>query len=122
MMSVRTAGPAALACAPFPPFLGLQPAWKRSAQAARVGAGERMPRMVEARGSATNWRAAAAPARMPPEGDRMGIPLIQVDAFTDKPFAGNPAAVCLLDSRRDERWMQSVAREMNLSETAFVSP
>jgi PhzF family phenazine biosynthesis protein len=50
------------------------------------------------------------------------IPLIQVDAFTDKPFGGNPAAVCLLESRRDERWMQNVAREMNLSETAFLSP
>jgi PhzF family phenazine biosynthesis protein len=50
------------------------------------------------------------------------IPLIQVDAFTDKPFGGNPAAVCLLGSPRDERWMQSVAREMNLSETAFLSP
>jgi PhzF family phenazine biosynthesis protein len=52
----------------------------------------------------------------------MAIPLFQVDAFTDKAFGGNPAAVCLLESRRDERWMQSVAREMNLSETAFLSP
>jgi predicted PhzF superfamily epimerase YddE/YHI9 len=52
----------------------------------------------------------------------VSVPLIQVDAFTDKPFGGNPAAVCLLDSRRDERWMQNVAREMNLSETAFLSP
>ena len=50
----------------------------------------------------------------------MSIPLVQVDAFTDKPFAGNPAAVCLLDRQRDERWMQHVAREMNLSETAFL--
>jgi len=48
------------------------------------------------------------------------IPIIQVDAFTDRPFAGNPAAVCLLDAPRDERWMQSVANEMNLSETAFL--
>ncbi|MPZ50008.1 MAG: PhzF family phenazine biosynthesis isomerase [Dehalococcoidia bacterium] len=46
--------------------------------------------------------------------------IIQVDAFTDRPFTGNPAAVVLLDSRRDGRWMQAVAREMNLSETAFV--
>jgi PhzF family phenazine biosynthesis protein len=45
-----------------------------------------------------------------------------VDAFTEVPFAGNPAAVCLLDSERDEVWMQQVAREMNLSETAFVRP
>ncbi len=44
----------------------------------------------------------------------------QVDAFTDRPFAGNPAAVCILDGPRDERWMQDLAREMNLSETAFL--
>jgi predicted PhzF superfamily epimerase YddE/YHI9 len=50
----------------------------------------------------------------------MSVPLFQVDAFTDTPFGGNPAAVCLLDAPRDERWMQDVAREMNLSETAFV--
>jgi len=49
------------------------------------------------------------------------IPLFQVDAFTDRPFHGNPAAVCLLDAARDEDWMQSVAAEMNLAETAFVS-
>ena len=48
------------------------------------------------------------------------IPVFHVDAFTARPFAGNPAAVCLLDEPRDERWMQQVAREMNLSETAFV--
>ncbi len=47
--------------------------------------------------------------------------LIQVDAFTGKPFAGNPAAVCLLEGERDATWMQDVATEMNLSETAFVS-
>jgi PhzF family phenazine biosynthesis protein len=45
--------------------------------------------------------------------------IIQVDAFTDRPFAGNPAAVCLLDRPREDRWMQDVAGEMNLSETAF---
>src|ERR1700688_4394845 len=50
----------------------------------------------------------------------MGIPLLQVDAFADAPFKGNPAAVCLLPSARDEAWMASVAREMNLSETAFL--
>lgn len=44
----------------------------------------------------------------------------QVDAFTDQPFAGNPAAVCLLASARDPTWMQQVAREMNLAETAFL--
>lgn len=50
----------------------------------------------------------------------MGVPLFQVDAFTDKPFAGNPAAVCVLPTPRDAGWMQQVAQEMNLSETAFV--
>lgn len=44
----------------------------------------------------------------------------QVDAFTDRPFAGNPAAVCVLPSARDARWMQQVALEMNLAETAFL--
>jgi PhzF family phenazine biosynthesis protein len=48
------------------------------------------------------------------------IPLFQVDAFADKPFAGNPAAVCLLREPADEAWMQAVAAEMNLSETAFL--
>jgi PhzF family phenazine biosynthesis protein len=50
------------------------------------------------------------------------IPCLQIDAFTDKPFAGNPAAVCLLEDERDAEWMQVVAAEMNLSETAFVRP
>ena len=52
----------------------------------------------------------------------MTIPIVQVDAFTDRAFAGNPAVVCLLAAPRDERWMQNVAREMNLSETAFLVP
>ena len=46
--------------------------------------------------------------------------LLQIDAFTDQPFRGNPAAVCLLDRERDAEWMQHVAAEMNLSETAFL--
>jgi PhzF family phenazine biosynthesis protein len=50
----------------------------------------------------------------------MEIPLFVVDAFTDRPFAGNPAAVCVLPHERDEAWMADVAREMNLSETAFL--
>lgn len=50
----------------------------------------------------------------------MGVRIFQVDAFTKKPFAGNPAAVCILPEPRDEVWMQNVAREMNLSETAFL--
>jgi PhzF family phenazine biosynthesis protein len=49
-------------------------------------------------------------------------PLFQVDAFTAEPFAGNPAAVCLLEADADPAWMQSVAAEMNLSETAFLRP
>ena len=48
--------------------------------------------------------------------------IIQVDAFTRTPYRGNPAAVCLLESAADEVWMQIVAREMNLSETAFLFP
>lgn len=49
-----------------------------------------------------------------------GIRCWQVDAFTNRPFAGNPAAVCWLETEADPEWMQSVAAEMNLSETAFV--
>jgi PhzF family phenazine biosynthesis protein len=50
----------------------------------------------------------------------MGIRITQVDAFTERPFAGNPAAVCVLSEPAEERWMQNVAAEMNLSETAFA--
>jgi PhzF family phenazine biosynthesis protein len=50
----------------------------------------------------------------------MSLPIFQVDAFSSKPFAGNPAAVCLLSEPRDDAWMLNVAREMNLSETAFL--
>ncbi len=50
----------------------------------------------------------------------MALRIVTVDAFTDTPFAGNPAAVCLLPDERDEPWMRRVAREMNLSETAFL--
>jgi PhzF family phenazine biosynthesis protein len=52
----------------------------------------------------------------------MGLPLYQVDAFTTVPFKGNPAAVCVLEAPRPEAWMQAVALEMNLSETAFLLP
>lgn len=52
----------------------------------------------------------------------MPLKIIQVDAFTDRPFAGNPAAVCVLPNAADATWMQNVAREMNLSETAFLYP
>jgi PhzF family phenazine biosynthesis protein len=50
------------------------------------------------------------------------LPLYQVDSFTDRPFAGNPAAVCLLPEARDAGWMQQVGAEMNLSETSFLVP
>jgi len=50
------------------------------------------------------------------------IPIYQVDAFADAPFTGNPAAVCLLGQPAEAAWMQSVAAEMNLSETAFLFP
>ena len=52
----------------------------------------------------------------------MPILFFQVDAFTAKPFTGNPAAVCLLEKEAEADWMQAVAAEMNLSETAFVAP
>ncbi|WP_099072031.1 PhzF family phenazine biosynthesis protein [Nostoc linckia] len=50
----------------------------------------------------------------------MGQIITQVDAFTNTPFAGNPAAVCVLPSPQDDVWLQNVAQEMNLSETAFL--
>ncbi len=48
--------------------------------------------------------------------------IYQVDAFTDTPFYGNPAGVCILERPAEENWMRAVAREMNLSETAFLHP
>lgn len=48
--------------------------------------------------------------------------LFQIDAFTTEAFKGNPAAVCFLEGARDDRWMANVAAEMNLAETAFLSP
>src|SRR5262249_27154441 len=58
-------------------------------------------------------------ARLGAYAERMSLPLFVVDAFTRAPFSGNPAAVVLLDRPRTPQWMQSVAAEMNLSETAF---
>jgi PhzF family phenazine biosynthesis protein len=52
----------------------------------------------------------------------MKTPIFQVDAFTAEPFKGNPAGVCLLRAAADPAWMQAVAREMNLAETAFPVP
>jgi PhzF family phenazine biosynthesis protein len=48
--------------------------------------------------------------------------IVTVDAFTDRPFLGNPAAICLTAGPVDEGWMKRLAREMNLSETAFIHP
>ncbi|MGF1597314.1 MAG: PhzF family phenazine biosynthesis protein [Acidimicrobiales bacterium] len=82
-------------------------------------------------------RAGPGPARHPPLGpdgnarprewrpwhhDPRPIRIIQVDAFTDTPFRGNPAAVALLDEPRHDAFLQAVALEMNLSETAFPLP
>ena len=52
----------------------------------------------------------------------MVLEIYQVDAFTDRPFAGNPAAVCPLPAASfpEAGWMQALAAEMNLSETAFL--
>jgi PhzF family phenazine biosynthesis protein len=51
---------------------------------------------------------------------REPLTLFHVDAFTDKPFTGNPAAVCILDREREDAWLAAVAAEMNLPETAFL--
>ena len=50
----------------------------------------------------------------------MALKITQVDAFTDKMFGGNPAAVCILPEPEEAVWMQQLAKEMNLSETAFL--
>ncbi len=52
----------------------------------------------------------------------MGQRIVQVDAFTDRAYQGNPAAVCVLPRPAETAWMQALAREMNLSETAFLTP
>lgn len=52
----------------------------------------------------------------------MGLKITQVDAFTNQPFAGNPAAVCVQPEPLDDSLMQAIALEMNLSETAFLWP
>ena len=54
--------------------------------------------------------------------DAAPVTITQIDAFTDRPFAGNPAGVLLLDRPAEPAWMQSLAAEMNLSETAFLVP
>ncbi|MCH2161220.1 MAG: PhzF family phenazine biosynthesis protein [Phycisphaerales bacterium] len=52
----------------------------------------------------------------------MSCPVFIVNAFSDGPFTGNPAGVCVLDEEAPESWMQSVAAQLNISETAFVRP
>ncbi|HYA16046.1 MAG TPA: PhzF family phenazine biosynthesis protein [Bryobacteraceae bacterium] len=56
------------------------------------------------------------PAAFPPTG------IVTVDAFTSEAFRGNPAAICILPGPASEEWMKNLAREMNLSETAFLHP
>lgn len=56
------------------------------------------------------------------DSSKRQIPIYHVDAFTDKLFRGNPAAVCLLEQHYEDTLLQSIAAEMNLSETAFLSP
>jgi PhzF family phenazine biosynthesis protein len=51
-----------------------------------------------------------------------GQRIVQVDAFTNRPYAGNQAAVCVLEGLREEAWMQALARETNLPATVFLSP
>lgn len=52
----------------------------------------------------------------------MTVDIVQIDSFTDQMFAGNPAAVCVLEAPTEPEWMQAVAREMNVSETSFLVP
>lgn len=52
----------------------------------------------------------------------MAQKIVQVDAFAERPFTGNPAGVCIMPQAADEVWMQNVASEMNLAETAFLYP
>ena len=47
--------------------------------------------------------------------------IYQVDAFTSEPFKGNPAGVCILEKEMPEEWMQNIAAEIHVSETAFIS-
>lgn len=52
----------------------------------------------------------------------MSIPIFLVDAFTERPFSGNPAAICILAEDKSDSWLQHVAAEMNQAETAFLWP
>jgi PhzF family phenazine biosynthesis protein len=80
-------------------------------------------------GAALGLAYRAAPVEVPSGFERigkasspMGQRIVQVDAFTDRPYRGNPAAVCVGTAPASGRWMQRVAAEMNLSETAFLHP
>jgi PhzF family phenazine biosynthesis protein len=69
------------------------------------------------------WHGSRIDFQVPaPSYSTMKIPLYQLDAFTSKPFAGNPAAVCPLETWLDDATMQAIATENNLSETAFFVP
>ncbi|RYY76047.1 MAG: PhzF family phenazine biosynthesis protein [Gammaproteobacteria bacterium] len=52
--------------------------------------------------------------------DNQSLPYFVVDAFSHKPFSGNPAAVCILDEPKPDEWLQKIAAQFNLSETAFL--
>ena len=70
----------------------------------------------------SHWRSCGRFPNDAAHMQKMKQSIVQVDAFTAQPFSGNPAAVCVMEKPRDEQWMQNVAREMNLSETAFLHP
>jgi PhzF family phenazine biosynthesis protein len=97
----------------------------------------RPSRLIGSIGRQDGWKIAAAALRTKERGRLAGsglldggsaaaycaaMRIVQVDAFTDQPFCGNPAAVCVLDGARPDPWLAAVAREMNLSETAFLRP
>src|SRR3954471_15305359 len=62
------------------------------------------------------------PESKDPSGEEMKLPITQVDAFADRPFTGNPAAVIPLDAWLDDATLQAIAEENNLAETAFTVP
>jgi PhzF family phenazine biosynthesis protein len=109
-------------------------AWRSGARTCQIGDVDTTPRTWHARAplrqaSASRLTGSPKPAAptvrdlsqpVAPEDADMPAPLYLVDAFTDQPFSGNPAGVCLPAEDRDYLWMQAVAVEMNQAETAFL--